>query len=1015
MKYYKQALTSLTTILLSHNTIASYIQSSGTHTITDNPYISSGYLQISGNADVTFQGDTTFNGISVSGPGRVISITSNTANLTVLGSLTLAGDFALDSTGTHTFNGPVNGNFISTGNMKAFFRDNVNLTQLSSYFNSGQLTFDSDVVISNLLYNAHNGFSIFNKTVKTKTFTAFASGQATFNDNVTIENDATIYQNYNATFNKNLSIGTSLTISDNSNFSIIGNIINSNAADITIQNTGTAFFGGDISAVNLAISNPNAQFNGNIKLTGELLIAPNITPTFNGQIEADTMVVDGNSKFTFNNLKVGTLLISGTSSVNFSGNIESNIIIPPGSSPTLNFAPGSSGTGHGIIIPAGDGGAAANPIFEGNISFDYIDFDPSISVLTFKNITLNSPVFFGARFGGIGIGIGGGGGFPIAGPPPIEIGDGGAEGPIAFNFGDLKFIDDSIIKKDLGSTGAWLNSLEFESSTINQASTVNLESNIYSNNIKFNSPVNLNIINDLKISTGQNSLNINNGGTVQLGTNRLTCVGNSNLLGDIIFKTSFDAAANKGGNILVDGANSIFDFSKANSVKIVLSGANSIPTPGTQYQFKLFDTANGGTINPFAGNIPIEINDNVFIDWVWSYQTGQYTLTATPANPQAVVANLGGTNQQQQAANQLSAASLDVLSGIGLSPDVLAGINNFIQNEGGVDNNASNSITRHTTNSFHQTNQSTPSNLYTSYNDDVELLTGVTAGDIMNKYGFWFSPFYSTSLEKYQNNNIAQKDSSILFGISFGADSLISENSMVGLGFTIIDSKHKGGSGNNDIVKSNTMLGSFYFHHEIDHKYFFDILLGGGNHKITSREVRPTSNPNVHLNAIGKYDVPSLNASLFLGYNYKINKKMVIQPIIGLGSHWFGSTKYQETGAGNANLNVKKGVGYLFESTVGARLHYLTSINGIWVTPEIHSYLHYDFKRKKSKISATLPGLSQPLPNNNNKTNKFFAQIGTDINIQPPTQNYELILNYELEFSKKYHAQTMALKIKLFF
>ena len=186
--------------------------------------------------------------------------------------------------------------------------------------------------------------------------------------------------------------------------------------------------------------------------------------------------------------------------------------------------------------------------------------------------------------------------------------------------GNLSFKGTSSVESQIGSENLWLGKVEFISGA--DKKDVKLGGDIYSDKLKFHN-VNIILSKSVKIQSGPNSLNIIDG-VVDLKNKTLTLAGNNVIAGDVTFKTTFDADAGVGGNIVVDGAASGLDFSAANPVSVEIYGNTPLPEPGSVHEYKLIKTVNGGTVvpNPNISFTSSEANNLL----KWTYDKATYEL-----------------------------------------------------------------------------------------------------------------------------------------------------------------------------------------------------------------------------------------------------------------------------------------------------------------------------------------------------------------------------------------------------
>jgi len=572
--------------------------------------------------------------------------------------------------------------------------------------------------------------------------------------------------------------------------------------------------------------------------------------------------------------------------------------------------------------------------------------------------------------------------------------------------GNVNFKGTASIENQIGSQNFWLGKVDFISDTSRKDVTLNKD--IYSDKVKFKN-VNIILNDNLKIQSGQNSLEIIDS-IIDLKNKKLMLEGNNVITKNLTFKTTFDAAAGTGGNIVIDGATSRLDFSGSDSASVNIYGNTPLPAANSFYEYSLINTVNGGTVvpNPNINFTSSETNNLL----VWTYDPATYKLKGVydkKALPQ-IITEAGGTPDDLAVADFIANNdnSHEVLSNIGLLSNPAAQLK-AIQGLQPVDQTSE------------QISENLDHNLSAVRNRIANLITpiissnlsGIASGDAETRYGIWISPFVGSGLQK--KNGCSPKFSSKFYGTSIGVDTAINDNLMLGAAITPMRtyskfSEAKTGSKG----EINTFLLSLYGYNQLNNNWYISGVICGGQSNVKQQERRILTTSFAEV-ARSSYNVKSFSTQFNIGYNHKLSDSFVVTPSGGLGYYWIDSASYTETGTTFTNLKVKKNSAYIAEATFGLQMAYNGKIKDTNVTPRMHVYVSYDFKRKENAVSATLPNFTDALPLSSPKRNKIYYNIGTDINVESPFKMFEYGASYEAELTKRSVIHTGAFKVKVLF
>jgi len=530
--------------------------------------------------------------------------------------------------------------------------------------------------------------------------------------------------------------------------------------------------------------------------------------------------------------------------------------------------------------------------------------------------------------------------------------------------------------------------------------TANISSNFYSNTITTdNSKLKL-----LQDSTGVGDMSGNNT-NLNFGTKNFTYSGQAILGGNVVFGTSFDGV--NGGHMSLLDANSILDFSGANSATVILTSSSPLPPAGTNYSYHLFNK-NNGTINtsPVAF---ISNETNRFLRW--SYNPVTYVLSAIvvpdvvgdvgngnqnqvtlaqalnnsnlTGNAAAIQSNLGLLNSNQSANAVGSLIPVDT-SGIALSEAV-------VLTEKGIEERISNVLS-----SFDLASE--------------DNSAGVAAGDNPNnRHGVWINSFYGKSKQRPYGLNIGYSTKN--YGATIGADTLLTDDFTLGGALTVIRTnvRHNDPIKGNDKGKADSTMLSVYGIQRLSKGYFLQGIGVVGLSKLDNVETRSADPVQIRY-AQSKYDSKTYGAQLIGGRKFNVSQFAAITPMAGLRYNASTDGGYTETGAGVQNLTIEKKSTNSLEGIVGAKFTIRHQINGIYLEPQIHALANYNIKSKAPTMKIHIDGLGAPVQFKSQKSSKvwYAVNVGVDAN----SNRIDHGIFYELQLDKKYISHQGMLKFR---
>jgi outer membrane autotransporter protein len=311
---------------------------------------------------------------------------------------------------------------------------------------------------------------------------------------------------------------------------------------------------------------------------------------------------------------------------------------------------------------------------------------------------------------------------------------------------------------------------------------------------------------------------------------------------------------------------------------------------------------------------------------------------------------------------------------------------------------------------------------YTTYNlmndrfyylSRLSRITGFAAGDEVSRYGVWFSPFYSKSIQKSKAGLSAYKGESC--GGSFGIDTKVNESLVVGAVFTAAGSKIKpNGFEYVDKTTLGSLLFSIYGMQELSDYWFVQGIAIVGVNKVKNNKNRYSHVSSSDYDVVNdKYTLVSFSGKTIVGYNYIIDQA-TLSPIGGWSYTRVNGSNYKVSGSTNGqNFDVSSKALNRLEAIIGVRVELSNmDFNGISVTPEIHGFINHDLIGKRAKQSTRMSGTGE-LATNNAKLESTTLNIGLGVNVVYNAMEYGV--NYDSTMANKYTGHQGRLKVRLNF
>jgi outer membrane autotransporter protein len=294
-------------------------------------------------------------------------------------------------------------------------------------------------------------------------------------------------------------------------------------------------------------------------------------------------------------------------------------------------------------------------------------------------------------------------------------------------------------------------------------------------------------------------------------------------------------------------------------------------------------------------------------------------------------------------------------------------------------------------------------------------ISGMSAGDDIDRFGVWATPFYSKSKQKKRTGTSGFKGfKAESYGGTFGFDTKANDDMILGIAFSAMntDIKHTNFK-SGDKTKISSYLVSVYGQHQFTNNWFGQGVFSMGSSNVNNKEHRRVSDTKLAI-AEGKYSSMSFAAEILGGYNHLVNNQFVVTPMFGLNYNRINDGSYNEFGAeaGPQLMEVTKRASQKLDIVGGIKLTAMPSIiNGITLTPEAHAFIRHDVIGKGAKVNAKIPGMD--LPSEKAKLQKTFYNVGASLNAAYGAMDYGIFA--DANFADKYVGVQGALKLRVNF
>jgi outer membrane autotransporter protein len=291
---------------------------------------------------------------------------------------------------------------------------------------------------------------------------------------------------------------------------------------------------------------------------------------------------------------------------------------------------------------------------------------------------------------------------------------------------------------------------------------------------------------------------------------------------------------------------------------------------------------------------------------------------------------------------------------------------------------------------------------------------GVASGDEddSKNFGVWTSGFMNKATQKARKGNVGFKTD--LTGGTIGADTMISDNTVLGLAATYAQSKTKF---KNELSGSKAKNGSVYLNvysrHDLGNNWFVQGVAGFGQGEVKLTNTgRATTDGKFDGTSTAKYDTMSISLEALAGYNMAVADCVAFVPTAGLRYTNVNEGGYTEKGA-LFNRTVTKKSADRLTGVLAGKLQASYDMSGTTVMPSVHAFVNHDFKAKNAKSTATISGVADSVNISGGKASKTAYGAGLDLSAKSDMFTYGV--GYEAKLSNKFvsHQGTLNLRVDL--
>lgn len=253
---------------------------------------------------------------------------------------------------------------------------------------------------------------------------------------------------------------------------------------------------------------------------------------------------------------------------------------------------------------------------------------------------------------------------------------------------------------------------------------------------------------------------------------------------------------------------------------------------------------------------------------------------------------------------------------------------------------------------------------------------GVSTGDLTDGLGMWIQPFGYRAVQGARDGQDGYTDRTL--GVALGADAKVADQVRVGLALTYAASQIDGRDasiGDDTDVKSGYV--SLYSQYETKALYVVGQLTAGFSGYDGHRYISAT---NQH--AESDYRGWQVGARVDAGMPVALGGGWLATPMAGLAYIHSRTNSYTETGAGALSLSVEGESNNALIGSLGGRLAYEKTSDGVTWTPYLQALANYDFVGTRSSSTARFsPAGSTPFVTEGADPARFGADLTAGLDI----------------------------------
>ena len=285
-------------------------------------------------------------------------------------------------------------------------------------------------------------------------------------------------------------------------------------------------------------------------------------------------------------------------------------------------------------------------------------------------------------------------------------------------------------------------------------------------------------------------------------------------------------------------------------------------------------------------------------------------------------------------------------------------------------------------------------------------VTGLAAGDPFQDVGVGVQGFGST-IDQDNRQGIAGFDADTL-GVTFGADTLFSDNMRLGAAFSYsgTDVDTKGLANTLDI---DSYQGTVYASYQMD-QHYVDASISYGKNQYDSR--RRIAVGAINSTAVGDFEADQIIIQSTYGREYNYGEDIYLSPYAGLFYANIDIDGYTETGAGALNLSVQGETHESLESVVGISVRKeMETAKGTSVVPEVHVSWRHEFLDERQVNTSTFTGGGASFTTNGFDPANNSFNVGASYSVYQEN-NIDIQVSYDYEAKSDYRGHSGILNIR---